>query len=290
MAIIKTGNATVDDVFTTYKADIRLTMDDMGIVEKFVNRETLPKNEGTTWNRAKLSRATSYSWNEGEPHPEVSLTSSLQTITPAQNGLKVGITQRHMDMAQENLGSKIAKVIGQALSVYKDEQLISNFDSFTASLPGANTALTLGGIRAAVARIRDGSGEPYNGSSIYGILHPFQMHDVLESAGNYSSGNPQLGDSGVPDELMRKYIVANLVGVAFAQDANIATDGSDDAKGAVFAREAIDLIDFTMPDTDKEFDKDTKSWFFYGDQDFGHGVYSLTWGVEIYSDVTAPTA
>ncbi len=294
--VIKTNNVSVDDVFETSKASVRLTMVDSDIVAKHVDRDTLPKHSGLSYNEPKITQPEASVWNEGEPHPEATLTSSNLQITPALSGLKIIITKRHMEMASEDLGPKIGKVQGVALGQYKDKNLISLFDSFTASLPGAGSALTLGNIRAARARIRTGNsnagstGEPYNGNDFHGILHPYQMHDLLESAGGgYGSGHPTM-DQGIPGELIKKYATYELAGITFEEDANLVEDASNDTKGAVFAREAIRLVDFNMPDLDKEYDKDTGSWIFYADQDFGSGLYSLVWGTEIYSDITVPTA
>lgn len=294
--VIKTNNATVDDVFETFKASTRMTMVDSDIVARHVDRTTLPKNAGTSWNEPKLSQPDASAWNEGEPHPEASLTSSNLQITPGLSGLKILITKRHMEMANESLGNKIGQVEGKALGKYKDRNLISLFDSFTASIPGAGSALTMGNFRAARARVRTGNsnggsqGEPYGGNDYHAILHPYQMHDLLESIGNYSSNNPTNAEQGVPGELIRKYAIYNIIGVEVEEDANLDEDSSNDTKGALFAREAIRLVDFNTPDFDKEYDKDTGTWIFYGDQDFGSGLYSLVWGTELYSDITVPSA
>lgn len=288
--VIRTDNSTVDDVFETFIAEARTTMDDYGLVEKTFDRTTLPKNAGRAYNEPKLSRTTAARWNEGEPHPEATLTSTNLHITPYMSGLKVPITRRHMEMANENYGAKLGQAIGQALAVFKDTELITNFDTFTAELPGAGSAFTLGGARAAAARIFRGSGEPYKGNELFGILHSYQMHDLLESVGNYSSGNPTNADPGIPADLLKNYEVTRLAGITFTKDDNIAADGSDDAKGGIYARQAVRLIDFNMPDTYKEENKDTGTWIFYGDQDFGHGIYVNAWGVCILSDVTAPTS
>lgn len=288
---IKTNNTSVDDVFATYKAEIRLTMIEEDVTSRHVDRTTLPKNSGTSWNEAKITQPDAAAWNEGEPHPEATMTSTNLQITPAMSGLKLVITRRHMEMAQEDLGAKIAQVIGKALANYKDDQLVTDFDSGAISIPGAGNALSMGVIRAGLSRIRNGngSGEPYTGSDFHCVLHPYALHDILESIGNYTSGNPQNTEPGMPQDLLKKYAIYNILGVQFEQDSNITVDGSDDAKSGLFAREAIRLVDFNMPDTDKEFDKDTKTWAFFGDQDFGHGVYNTSWLVELYSDVLAPT-
>lgn len=289
--VIKTNNASIDDVFETSIAEIRLTMDDFDIIAPLVDRTTMQKNSGLTYNEPKLSRVTAARMNEGEPHFEQTMTSSNLQVTPSLSGLKLIITKRHTEMATENLGTKIAQAQSQALGVYKDVQLATNFDLFTAELPGAGSALSFGNFRAGRARIRNGNttGEPYKGKSIRSILHPYQYLDLLDSINNLNSGSLVTADVGVPAELVKNYNVSNIVGVSVVEDANLSVDASDDTHGSMFAMEAIRLVDFDMPELDKEIDKDTLSWIFYAHQDFGHTIYQLGWGADIYSDVTAPT-
>lgn len=171
--VIRTNNTTIDDVFRTYKSKIRMTMVEEDVTSKHVDRTTLPTGEGLTWNEAKITQPDAGAWNEGEPHPEATMTSTNLQITPAQSGLKIIITKRHQRMAQEDLANKISKVIGSALANYKDDQLITDFSSGAIALPGAGSALTMGIIRACLARVRHGNGgEPYHGSDLHGIVHP----------------------------------------------------------------------------------------------------------------------
>jgi hypothetical protein len=288
---IKTTNATIDDVFTTYKAAVRMTMVEGDITARHVDRTTLPNHEGLTWNEAKITQPDAGAWQEGEPHPETTMTSTVLQITPAQSGLKVLVTSRHLNMAPAELGGKIAKVIGVALDNYKDDQLVLDFDSGAISIPGAGSAFSAGVARAARARIRHGNaGEPYHGNDFHGVLQPYTMHDLMESMGGYSSGNPTNTDPGLTQDILKKYAVYEWFGIQFEEDSNITTDASDDAKSAIFAREALRLVDFAAPKTDKEYIKDTGVHVFYGDQDFGHGVYYTNWLAEIYADVLAPTS
>jgi hypothetical protein len=290
VSVIKTGNSTLDNVFPTIISEIRWTMQVDGIVEKLVDRATMKENTGTAYLEAKLAASTAYDLDEGEPFPDQVLTDTSFTVTPAEVGLKLAITSRHLKMATRNMWADLSKSAARAMAKKKDEKLISNFDNFSTSNPGAGNALTAGGFRAYSAVVRTGGNvEPAGNQPIYAVLHPYQADDLMLSImGGFSSGNA-VADTGISAEVLRNYFVTKVFGVEVYWDQNIAIDSSDDCKGAIFAKEALKLVDFQTPETRSKEDFDTRSMILYAWADYGYAEWLDGWGYEVYSDILAPT-
>ena len=75
-------------------------------------------------------------------------------------------------------------------------------------------------------------------------------------------------------------------------DGNITIDSSDDAKGGVFSRDALVLVEGMSLRTYNEFDPayggGADKVFIYDEYAFGER--RDLWGYEVYSDATAPTS
>ena len=155
---------------------------------------------------------------------------------------------------------------------------------------GAGNPLSFSHITAAVARIRSNTTEPAQGP-IYAVLHGYQIKDILDEvvAGIGTYPVPK----GMTEDVFRSGFHGSIMGAEVYEDGNITIDSADDAKGAVFAREGVILVDGFGPKTETDrlirvggganeliiYDE-----FAYGERSAGNWLY------EIYSDATAPTA
>ena len=73
------------------------------------------------------------------------------------------------------------------------------------------------------------------------MLHPYQAHDL---AADISPTGSYPVPAGISQTVLENHWVARAFGVDIFQAGNLAVDASDDAKGAVFSKEALVLVMF----------------------------------------------
>lgn len=139
--------------------------------------------------------------------------------------------------------AKLGQLAQNAIQRKKDEDGLLVLDGFT-SLSGAGTTLASGVIAAARYRISSNATAP--GRPPYRcVLHGYQikdLHDELVSGvGTYPVND------GLTANVFKTGFTLPIAGVEVYEDGNITIDSSDDAKGGVFAKEAIVLVQGRSP-------------------------------------------
>ena len=216
-----------------------------------------------------------------------SFAPSSSTCTASERGGMIVISDKAQREAQDQVGQLAARELGRAWAQDVDTQLFSHFDSFSATLGAAGTEITANYVLAALALLHGNSTEviPVAGP-VSGVLHTFQAY-VLQS-------NLTLpGTSNVPVELQNKLIgklfVARLFQADIFQSSKLTVDGSDDAKGALFHKEAI--VRVTQQDMRVRQQRDESAriteWVLVSD--WGSGIWKNSWGVELYFDAATPS-
>ena len=121
-------------------------------------------------------------------------------------------------------------------------------------------------------------------------MHPYQIHDIedeiVAGIGTY------VVDEGLTARVFSQGFRGMIAGAQLYPDGNITIDSGDDAKGGVFAQEALVLVQGRAPRLHTEWTPKigggaTKVYHF---DEYAYGERQDTWGVEIYSDATAPTS
>ena len=269
----------------------RIVREFEGVMVRLSDRKNLADGTGLDWNEISLSALNAQSITETtELNNPQTISETLLTITPLMVGIQTIITDRTMRRITPMVAGQIGKLAQNAIQRLKDERGLTLLDSATTSLVGAGATLSFGHVSAAVNRIRSNTTEPAMGP-IYTVLHGFQVKDVqdeiLAGVGTYAI------QGGLTQEVYRTGFSGSLVGSEVYEDGNITIDASDDAKGGVFAREGVLLIDGFGPKTETDrlirvggganeliiYDE-----FAYGERSAGNWLY------EIYSDALAPTA
>jgi len=268
----------------------RIVRENEGVMPQLVDKVTLGEGVGLSWNEISLAQLTAQAITETTTldNPQ-QLSDSLLTITPSVIGIETVITDRVAARISKNVYAKIGALAQNAIQRKKDEDGLAVLDGFSTSLCGAGSTLTSGHIGAATAVIKGNSTEPGK-PPFYGVLHSYQMHDIEDElvAG--------VGTYNVTDGLTARVLSDGFAGkLASAQmftDDNISIDSSDDAKGGVFAKEAIVLVQGraprAVPVRDEAYGGGATKLYLYDEYAYAERLDS--WGCELASDATAPTS
>ncbi len=291
MASGNTTTAALNDSLPLILDSARIVREFEGVMVRLSDRTNLADGTGLDWNEISLAALTAQGVTETtELDNPQQIADTLFSVTPVIVGVQTIITDRTMRRISPNVAAKIGVLAQNAIQRLKDQRGLTVLDGATTSLSGVGTTLSSGVIAAARSRIRSNTTEPAVGP-IYTVLHGFQIKDIqdeiVSGVGTYAIPN------GLTEDTFRNGFMGSLYGTEVFEAGNLTIDGDDDAKGGVFAREAIVLVDGFGPRTETDrlirvgggaseliiYDE-----FAYGERSAGN------WLFEIYSDASVPTS
>lgn len=290
------GYTTTDalaDSLPSWIASARVVAMHEGKMSQLVDNPPPNKEgEGINWNEISIANLTAQAITETtdlDDNPQ-QLSDTLLTVTPTMFGVHVLITDRTYARISQNASALFGGLAERAVKKKIDKDGLTVLDGATTSLCGAGTTLHSGYISAAANRILGNATEPGE-PPVRCVLHSFQIKDIEDQitagVGTYPVGE------GITARVFAEGFRGMIGGAQVYDDGNITIDGSDDAKGGVFAQKGIVLIQELKPKV--EFKRQpnigggsTSAYhstiYAYGERSSGNWLY------EIYSDATAPTS
>lgn len=285
-----TTTSELKDSLPTLIASARIVREHEGVMPNLVEKQTLGEGVGLTWHEVKMSQLTAQTINETtELDNPQQMSDTDFNITPTSVGIQTRVTDRVAARISKNAYAKIGALAQNAIQRKKDEDGLDVLDGFGTTYPGSGSStLTSGHIAAAMAIIQGNATEPGN-PPFRCVLHPYQIKDIEDEL---TAG---IGTVTIPEGLSARVFTEGYMGmIAGAQlyaDGNISIS-SNEAKGGVFAQEAIVLVQGRAPRAvavrKEHIGAGATDIFLY--DEYAYGERQDAWGVEIYSDATAPTS
>lgn len=240
------------------------------------------------WNTLEASTLTEAVDMGGEEK----LTDTNVQITLNEVGCKVILTDNLIEDDQEDVKGVAGTLLGNAMGLKRDEDLLALLDNGTTSLCGTGTELTMGHIAAARACLQGlavSSGGPCPGPYTV-VLHPYVTLDLVDVVTPIVPTATYFNVTGgdLPDEIVRQYTIGRLFGMNIVEDGNITIDSTPDAKGGAFGPQSIILATARDWSVEPERDASLRAWELNCVGRYGVGNYLNGWTVELYSDATTP--
>ncbi len=267
---------TLSDLFTNIVAQARYTAEEQSLLRNLVTVYNIDAQPGVTIQVPKYPAVTAADLTEGTDMSSTTVTTSSVSITVAEVGAQVFLT----DMAAMGAGNpadELGTVLGNSIATKMDKDVIGLFDGFSTSLGATTTELTVAYLFQAAATLRANKAP----GRLVGVFHPYQVYALKANLTN-TFANPNGGD--LQNEAMRTGYVGTIAGIDIFESANITIDGSGDAKGAVFAPEAIAMAmkrDFNL---EPERDASNRGFELNATAIYGVGELDDSYGVEMYFD------
>jgi hypothetical protein len=161
--------------------------------------------------------------------------STKATFTPSEVMAQFILTDRMVSTDPDNARNAAALELGGAIAEKIDKDLLGLLDNLAAGKGTAGSALTITNCAAALSLIRKNKAR---GQANF-VLHPYQWHDIWVALGQPSANQAFLGD--IANQALRDYYAGQFLGGQWFTTSNITVNGSDDAYGGVFTRDAIAL-------------------------------------------------
>ncbi len=218
------------------------------------------------------------------------MTSPYLNGRVTKRGIHTVITDRVARRIEPKGFAKLGGLAMNAIQRKKDEDGLAVLDTATTSLCGAGNTLASGYIRAATTRISSNATEP-GYPPFRCVLHGYQIKD-LEDEFTAPIGTYPVTE-GDTARVFREGWRGNIASAGIFEDGNITIDSSDDAKGGVFSKDAIILVQGFEPRTETkrmpELGGGANALYIYEEYIYGERSTG-NWMYEIYSDATSPTS
>lgn len=295
MASGNTITDSLEDSKETIIAAARIVREQKGVMPTLVDRETLAKNTGLSWNEISLAQLTAQNVTETTilDNPQ-QLSDTLFTVTPTVTGIQTLITNRVGERLSKKSVTKFGSLAQNAMQRKKDIDGLTAIDSATTTLGADGAALVSGHIRAARSRITSNATEPNFTGLISGVFHGFVIKDIEDEILDPSSGALQLQiEGGMAAKTFANGYRGPIGGVLLHEDGNISINSGDDATWGVFAKDSLVLVEGFSPRTFTRFRPDigggATEMFMYDEYAYGERSAG-NWLFRGRSDATAPTS
>lgn len=207
----------------------------------------------------------------------------LSTLTPVEYMAQSILTDRRLETDPQNAKADCSRELGESIADNLEENLLDTFTSLTGGTVGAaGSAMTWGVFFAARTRL---AGAKVPGPYV-AVLHEYQWHDLASAV---APGVAVTNSPVVVNEVASSWYVGTVGNVDIYTTPNVDIDGSDDAVGAMFNRQAIALDSRRAPRMEPERDASKRAWELNITHKYAHGTWRPAFGCQIKSDATAPT-
>jgi N4-gp56 family major capsid protein len=271
-----TTSTTLDDLFANIIAQARFTAEEQSLMLGLVTQYNIGNQAGKTIQVPKYPAIAAADLTEGTDMTSTTVSTSSVSVTVGEVGAQVLLT----DLAAMGAGKpaeELGTVLGNAIATKMDTDLIALFDGFSGSIGTAGAEITVADLFKAAATLRANKVT----GVINAVVHPYQAYQLKANLTN-TFANPNGGD--LQNEAMRNGYVGTIAGINVYESANVSIDGNDDAKGAVFAPEALAIAmkrDFQI---EPQRDASNRAFELNATAIYGVGELDDSFGVEVLSD------
>ena len=240
---------------------------------------------------SRLSQATALT--EGVDLSDVQqLSTNTLQLTPAEHGMIVTISNRlKRRQGDSSVVGVAGRQIGGSLRRRQASDVIALYDGFSKSVVGASTTLDITHFRGAVAYLLTDNDTAYGPAPmpLQAALHIEQISDIIADISDPGTTEARTGLSA---EMLQRWWRGSdrLYGIPIYHSGNISLDSADDAKGAIFAQEALYMVIANDADVTEEDDNSLRATEYGIFQEWAEGERADPHGVTIYTDAEGTLA
>jgi hypothetical protein len=289
-----TTNSVMADTVPTVLESARFTEQFVAEMSKLVWNIRKQLHDGKNVNVPIFGTITAKNLAEGVDNvTSETMSDTLVTITPGEVGCKLIITDKLARDNNEDIKAAAGRILGNAMEVKRDQDLILQFQSAGTTLGGGGAA-TMGQYAAARAIIKGNpvaSGGPGMGNLV-GVIHPYVTLDIVDILTPLlpAAGTTMTMLGSMADDVVRNYGVGRLFGMPIVEDGNI-TAAAGTCHGGVFVTgEGGGIILATANEWSVEPERDAslRATELNIVGEYGVGVYEADWIVDMNHDATVP--
>lgn len=260
------------------------------VMARVVDNQRLEEGTGTAWREFLAENLTAQNYGETDTidNPQ-QISGSVLAVTPQLVAIQTFIGKRVQARLSARAYATFGSLAQEAIERKKNTDGHAVFAAATTTLGATATTLSYSNCDAAVRRIKSDATEP-GADPIAIVLHGYGIHDIraeiISGVGTYAI------PEGMTAEVFRAGFRGMLNGANIYEDGLIAVDSTPDARGGVFSKMGVLLVQGLSPwkeikdRPDKGYggmDVWLKDEYIYAERSAGNWLYG------ILHDATAPT-
>lgn len=286
-----TYTTVLTDSLDIVLASARKVREQQGVMTQLVDKVTLGEGTGLSWREVSMEKLTAQAISETTDldNPQ-KLEDTLTTITPSVVGIHTFISNRVAARISKKAFAQTGGLAQTGVQRKKDEDGLTALDGATTQLGTTNTALAIGEIEAASYRVTSNTTEP-GPDPVYAVFHGFQIKDIADEL--TAAVGSLLIAPGITTDVFQNKFQGKVANAMVFEDGNLSIDALDDAKGGVFSKMALILVQGRAPTIFTRFEPQKggggTSLFHYDEYAYGERSPG-NWLYEVVSDATAPTS
>lgn len=222
------------------------------------------------------------------------LVTASMSITPTEHGTIVTLSKRLIrSQGDTSVVKTTGTLIGGSLRRRMANDVIALYDGFSKSVVGAGSPLDVTYFRGSVAYLlTDNSDGAYGPAPmpLKAALHIEQISDIILDITDPGTSATELGSRfGLSADMLQRWWRGSdrLYGIPIFHSGNISIDSGNDAKGAIFAEEALFMVTANNAEATEQPDESARIIEYGLFQEWGEAERADTHGVEVYSDAEA---
>jgi len=288
------STSSLSDMSAIVIADAIANVEPSGPTASLVTRYEIGKGQKQI-NLPLWGRLTASALTEGVTvNNAQQMSVTVRNLTATEHGILSFVSYKLTQQNNEDVLSEVGKMQGMALGRLRESDLVTLFDSVTGlSIPGAGVVggfRQLGGVAAYLKTDNNTAFGPVPPGQIVGVFHPEHIRRFWEDDTGMQAGGSVTMDAGARPAGPSNEVLDNYwrgrekkAGVQIFESGVISRDGSGDAKGAVFHKQAFALA--MAKEIDAEDDKDIRSrgWDIVTVAEWGESEVVDEWAAEWYA-------
>lgn len=298
-----TSTSSIDDAVERFVATSRYTLQERkGVMRDSFNFEPLPLNNGPTVTIPKYGQVSTLALSEGvDMTLAQEITDAPTTITPAEYGAKVILTKMMLMTVRDSFFTVATSILKDSFNRQQNQTLSDDLDNFSNALGSAGTALNIGHLMAAHSSLKQNGAA--NGSAgrggepapdpIFAVFTPSQIHSLRKTLAGGIGASSATQVTPMTERMEKaegSFTIDGIPGLTVKSNLDITKDSSDDAKGGVFSKMAIQGAELGSTEVDKEYDQSLRGWEIVIVGRWGRTEYQDDFGREMLFDSALPTS
>tara|TARA_Y100000310_G_scaffold276043_1_gene292912 strand:+ start:434 stop:1339 length:906 start_codon:yes stop_codon:yes gene_type:complete len=217
------------------------------------------------------------------------LYTNILSITPSEHGIISTVSKRLIRrQGDSNVVSTTGALIGGSLRRRMDLDVIAMYNNLSKAIVGSGSPLDITYFRGAVAYLMTDNDTEFGPAPmpLRASLHIEQISDIILDITDPGTTAVVSRPAGFGDEMLQRWWRGNdrLYGIAVWHAGNMPRDGSEDAKGGIFASECMAIVVADNAEVTEESDNSLRAVEYGVFQEWSEGERADPWGVEVYSN------